>query len=105
VRRGLRGAPQRRPLNVTGYELLGDKYPPTDEWRCRRVPASDVLGIEPEEVFEPLPERLNPNTPFHDIILAASERYGVDADLVHCVIVHRIELQPQKRFPPRMRAA
>jgi len=38
------------------------------------VPASDVLGIEPEEVFEPWPERLNPNTPFHDIILAASER-------------------------------
>jgi len=63
VRAGLRGASARRRLNVTGYELLATSTA-SDEWRCRRSPRSDVLGIEPEEVFEPLPERLNPNTAF-----------------------------------------
>ncbi len=90
-------------LNVTGYELLGDKYRLQMNGGVAEVPASDVLGIEPEEVFEPLPERLNPNTPFHDIILAASERYGVDADLVHCVIAIESNFNPKAVSPKNAR--
>ena len=82
-------------LNVTGYELLGDKYRLQMNSGVAEVPASDVLGIEPEEVFDPLPEPLSLNTPFHDIILAASQRYGVDADLIHCVIAIESNFNPK----------
>jgi hypothetical protein len=73
-------------LNVTGYELLGDKYRLQMKGGTAEVPVEDVVSIEPEEIFEPLPAPLSPNTPYHDIIRAAAERYGVDADLIHCVI-------------------
>lgn len=73
-------------LNVTSYELLGDKYRLQMKGGTAEVAAEDVLSIEPEELFEPLPEPLGPTTPYHDIIRAAANRYGVDADLIHCVI-------------------
>jgi hypothetical protein len=90
-------------LNVTGYELLGDKYRLRMNGGVAEVPASDVVDIEPEEVFEPLPEPLSPNTPFHDIIRAASERYGVDADLIHCVIAIESNFNPKAVSPKNAR--
>ena len=90
-------------LNVTGYELLGDKYRLQMNGGVAEVPASDVVGIEPEELFEPLPEPLSPNTPFHDIIRAASERYGVDADLIHCVIAIESNFNPKAVSPKNAR--
>jgi hypothetical protein len=87
-------------LNVTGYEVLGDRYRLQMNGGVAEVPASDVVGIEPEEVFEPLPEPLSPNTPFHDIIRAAAERNGVDADLIHCVIAIESNFNP-KAISPR----
>jgi hypothetical protein len=73
-------------LSVTGYELLGDKYRLQMKGGTAEVAVDDVASIEPEEIFEPLPEPLSPTTPYHDIIRAAALRYGVDADLIHCVI-------------------
>jgi len=90
-------------LNVTGYELLGDKYRLRMNGGIAEIPASDVVGIELEEVFEPLPEPLSPNTPFHDIIRAASERYGVDADLIHCVIAIESNFNPKAVSPKNAR--
>ncbi len=90
-------------LNVTGYELLGDKYRLQMNGGVAEVPASDVVGIEPEEVFEPLPEPLSPNTPFHDIIRAAAERNGVDADLIHCVIAIESNFNPKAVSPKNAR--
>ncbi|HXR33356.1 MAG TPA: lytic transglycosylase domain-containing protein [Verrucomicrobiae bacterium] len=90
-------------LNVTGYELLGDKYRLQMNGGIAEIPASDVVGIEPEEVFDPLPEPLTSNTPFHDIILAASERYGVDADLIHCVIAIESNFNPRAISPRNAR--
>ena len=90
-------------LNVTGYELLGDKYRLQMNGGIAEIPASDVVGIEPEELFEPLPEPLNPSTPFHDLIRAASERYGVDADLIHCVIAIESNFNPKAVSPKNAR--
>lgn len=90
-------------LNVTGYELLGDKYRLQMNGGIAEIPASDVVGIEPEELFEPLPEPLSPNTPFHDLIRAASEHYGVDADLIHCVIAIESNFNPKAISPKNAR--
>jgi hypothetical protein len=90
-------------LNVTGYELLGDKYRLQLNGGVAEVPASDVVGIEPEEVFDPLPEPLSANTPFHDLIRAAAQRYGVDADLIHCVIAIESNFNPKAVSPRNAR--
>lgn len=90
-------------LNVTSYELLGDKYRLQMNGGFAEIPVADVLAIEPEEVFEPLPEPLGPTTPFHDIIRAAAERYGVDADLIHCVIAIESNFNPKAISPKNAR--
>jgi hypothetical protein len=90
-------------LNVTSYELLGDKYRLQMNGGIAEIPAADVLAIEPEEIFEPLPEPLGPTTPFHDIIRAAADRYGVDADLIHCVIAIESNFNPKAISPKNAR--
>lgn len=90
-------------LNVTSYELLGDKYRLQMNGGVAEIPAADVLAIEPKEIFEPLPEPLGPTTPFHDIIRAAADRYGVDADLIHCVIAIESNFNPKAVSPKNAR--
>jgi soluble lytic murein transglycosylase-like protein len=82
-------------LSVTGYELLGGRYRLQMNGGTAEVAADDVVAIEPEEIFEPLPEPLSANTPFHEIIRAAAERYGVDADLIHSVIAVESNFNPK----------
>ena len=82
-------------LTVTSYELLGDKYRLQMKGGMAEISAEEVVGIEPEEVFEALPEPLSDNTPYHEIIRAAADRYGVDADLIHCVIAVESNFNPK----------
>lgn len=82
-------------LTVTGYELLGDKYRLQMKGGMAEIAAEEVVSIEPEEVFETLPEPLSDNTPYHEIIRAAADRYGVDADLIHCVIAVESNFNPK----------
>lgn len=82
-------------LTVTGYELLGDKYRLQMKGGTADIAAEDVVSIEPEEVFAALPEPLSENTPYHEIIRAAAQRYGVDADLIHCVIAVESNFNPK----------
>ncbi len=90
-------------LNVTGYELVGDKYRLQMNGGMAEIPVADVLAIEPEEIFAPLPEPLGPTTPFHDIVRAAADRYGVDADLIHCVIAIESNFNPKAVSPKNAR--
>ena len=82
-------------LNVTGYEILADRYRLHLKGGVAEVPFDDVVGIEPEEIFEPIPEMPVDKTPFQSVIRAAAERYSLDADLLHCVIAVESNFDPK----------
>ncbi|HYA64174.1 MAG TPA: lytic transglycosylase domain-containing protein [Candidatus Sulfotelmatobacter sp.] len=90
-------------LNVTGYEILGDRYRLHLRGGVAEVPVDDIVGIEPEEVFEPIQEPLSDKTPFQKVIRAAAERYGVDADLIHCVVAVESNFDPKAVSPKNAR--
>lgn len=90
-------------LNVTGYEILGDRYRLHLKGGTAEVLADDVIGIEPEEVFEPIEEPLNDKTPFEKVIRGAADRYRVDADLIHCVIAIESNFDPKAVSPKNAR--
>lgn len=90
-------------LNVTGYEILGDRYRLHLKGGIAEVSVDEIAGIEPEEIFEPLPEPLSDKTPFQKIIRAAADRYGVDADLIHCVIAVESNFDPKAVSPKNAR--
>jgi soluble lytic murein transglycosylase-like protein len=82
-------------LTVTGYQLLGDSYRLQVSGGVIQVAAADVVTIEPEEVFTPAPVAEPAKGPFRDLILAASARYAVDADLITSVIATESNFDPK----------
>ena len=86
-------------LNVTGYEILGDRYRLHLKGGVAEVPLDDIVGIEPDEIFAPIEEPLSEKTPFQKIIRAAADRYGVDADLIHCVVAVESNFNPKAVSP------
>jgi hypothetical protein len=90
-------------LSVTGYELRGETYHLQMSGGSVEIPAGEVVSIEPEEVFEPLPAPLSDTTPFQKLIRAAAERYSVDADLIHCVIAVESNFNPNAISPKNAR--
>lgn len=90
-------------LNVTGYEILGDRYRLHLQGGVAEVPVDDIVGIEPEENFAPSEEPLSEKTPFQKIIRAAAERYGLDADLIHCVVAVESNFDPKAVSPKNAR--
>lgn len=82
-------------LNVSGYQLLGDKYRLQMAGGTVVVAAEDVLGIEPEEVFTPSKPSDELNTPFRELIEGASAQYKVDADLIASVIAVESNFEPK----------
>jgi soluble lytic murein transglycosylase-like protein len=90
-------------LNVTGYELLGDKYRLHVQGGTAEVPVDDIVAIEPEEIFEPNPEPLSEKTPFQKLILAAAAKYQLDPDLIHSVISIESNFNPKAVSPRNAR--
>lgn len=88
-------------LDVTGYEILPDRYILHLKGGVAEVPLSDIVGIEPEEIFDPIEEPLNDKTPFEKIIRAAADRYGMDADLIHCVVAVESNFNPKAVSPKK----
>jgi hypothetical protein len=88
-------------LNVTGYEILTDRYILHLKGGVAEVPLSEIVAIEPEEIFTPVPMPLTETTPFQKIIHAAADRYGVDADLIHCVMAVESNFDPKAVSPKK----
>jgi len=73
-------------LSVSAYQRLGGSYRLQIPGGSVEVAAADVVAIEPEEVFRPVPAPANEKAPYHNLIQEAAQRNGVDADLVTSVI-------------------
>jgi Transglycosylase SLT domain len=82
-------------LTVTGYEIIGDKYHLQMKGGTVDVPLEQVLAIEPEDVFTPVPHVEVSQEPFGELIKAAAKRYSVDADLITSVIAAESNFNPQ----------
>jgi len=86
-------------LIVTGYQLLGDKYRLQLNGGFVEIPASEVVAIEPEEIFTPIIVPVKPatlaNAQFGQFIQSASRRFNVDADLISSVIAVESNFNPK----------
>ena len=82
-------------LNVTGYEILGDRYRLHVKGGVAEVPVQDIVAIEPEELFEPSTEPLTEKTPFQKLIRDAAPRYNLDPTLIHSVISIESNFDPK----------
>jgi hypothetical protein len=82
-------------LYITGYQLVGDTYRLQMNGGFVEMPAANVVGIEPEEVFTPVPVPEVAKTPFHELILVSAARYNVDADLITSVIATESNFDPK----------
>ena len=82
-------------LRVTGYQLLGDKYRLQIAGGSVEVAAEDVVAIEPEDVFTPVPAKPILMPPFRELVEAAAARYSVDADLITSVIAVESNFDPK----------
>ena len=82
-------------LVVTGYQLVGDTYKLQIHGGALEIPASEVVAIEPEEVFHTVVRPALPDTPYGDFILAAAKHHGVDADLIISVIIAESKFNPK----------
>jgi len=90
-------------LNVTGYEILGDKFRLHLQGGIADVPVEEIASIEPEEIFEPSTEPLSEKTPYQKLILAAAARYHLDPDLIHSVIAIESNFNPKAISPKNAR--
>jgi len=90
-------------LNVTGYEILGDKYRLHLQGGVADVRVEDIAAIEPEEVFVPSTTPLSETTPYQKLILAAASRYHLDPDLIHSVIAIESNFDPKAVSPKNAR--
>jgi hypothetical protein len=82
-------------LVVTGYQLLGDKYRLQMKGGIVEIAFEQVLSIEPEEVFTPVPHVEVSQEPFGELIRAAATRYSVDVDLITSVIAAESNFDPK----------
>ena len=81
-------------LAVNSYQLLGERYRVQIKGGTAEIAASDVVAIEPEEIFIPAPRMPLSQAPYGQLIQTAAQKYGVDADLVFSVITAESNFNP-----------
>lgn len=74
-------------LHVTGYELNGDRVRLAVEGGFVNIAASELISVEPEEVFPtPPPAVVDFGVRYANLIHSAAEKHGVDEKLISEVI-------------------
>jgi len=81
-------------LAVNSYQLLGERYRVQINGGTAEIATSDVVAIEPEEIFIPAPRTPLAQAPYGELIQTAAQKYGVDADLVFSVITAESNFNP-----------
>ena len=82
-------------LNVTAYQLVGERYRIQMNGGSAEIAAADVIAIEPEEIFIPAPRMPLMQAPYGDMIQSAAKKYSVDADLIFSVIAAESNFNPR----------
>jgi transglycosylase-like protein with SLT domain len=82
-------------LHVTSYQLLGEKYRLQIAGGVVEIPVEEVVSIEPEDLFAPVPTPVAVAAPFREIVKAAAARYSVDGDLITSVIAAESNFDPK----------
>ena len=82
-------------LNVTAYQLVGERYRIQINGGSAEIAAADVIAIEPEEIFIPAPRMPLMQAPYGDMIQSAAKKYSVDADLIFSVIASESNFNPR----------
>lgn len=85
-------------LHITSYERVGDQIRLTIAGGTVEVAATDVVAIEPEEVFPPNPPAAVPQDisgPYAELIRSAAEKHGVDGALIQRVIAAESNFNPR----------
>jgi len=82
-------------LNVTAYQLVGERYRIQINGGSAEIAAADVIAIEPEEIFIPAPRMPLMQAPYGDMIQSAAKKYSVDADLIFIVIAAESNFNPR----------
>ena len=90
LRNGLR-------LNVTSYQLLGEKYRLQLSGGFVEVPAEEVAAIEPQVFFVSEPPKAEPPAvaPYRELVEAAAVKYKIDADLISSVMAIESNFDPK----------
>jgi soluble lytic murein transglycosylase-like protein len=86
-------------LHITSYERMGDRIRLTIDGGTVEVAASDVVSIEPEEVFAPATEPVAITGPYAKLIRGAAEKHGVDGALIQRVIAAESNFNPRAVSP------
>ena len=90
-------------LTVTSYQLNGDKYRLQMAGGAVEIAVEEVVAIEPEEVFTPVPAAPDVRPPYRELVEAAAARYNMDADLITSVIAVESNFDPKAVSPKKAR--
>jgi len=82
-------------LTVTGYQLIGNTYKLTLHGGSAELPATEVVAIEPEEIFISDKKPALAGIPYSEFISSAAQHHGVDADLIVSVITAESKFNPK----------
>jgi hypothetical protein len=82
-------------LHITGYERDGERVRLAVDGGTVSVAADDLVAVEPEEHFAPVPVMpMDTPGPFGNLIHAAAQKHGVDESLIKQVIAVESNFNP-----------